>query len=204
MPTNSSEPLIERFYDMSSDLSSLQSIQEEPKARRTPGIMDAIYGRRSVRDFTSDVPSADSLHTLLYAATQAPMSHKEKRPGFIIVQDRNLLDALSDMARQAHNADDYVSVFHNAGTLIILCSPANVISAPEVWLAAQNIMLAATAMGFGTCLAGKSIPVMDTPPARALLAMEADVKPVAAIVIGKPATEGRAPLRDPPNILNWL
>ena len=46
------------------------------------------------------------------------------------------------------------NISHDAGTLIAICAPSATFSTADCWLAAENLMLAACAMGLGTCCIG--------------------------------------------------
>jgi nitroreductase len=64
-----------------------------------PSVMDAIYGRRSVREFTPARPAASTIQTLLDAAVQAPTAVHEEPWIFAIVQDPDRLRRVSQRAK---------------------------------------------------------------------------------------------------------
>ncbi len=96
------------------------------------------------------------------------------------------------------------NVFYDAGTLILIGAKK---SAPfgdaDCWLAAQNLMLTAHAMGLGTCCIGCSLTAFSIPEVRAELSIPNDVAITAAIVVGTPAESPGATGRKPPAILSW-
>ena len=66
-----------------------------------------------------------------------------------------------------HLSDPAANIFHNAGTLVIICAKMNGIQpAEDCSLAAQNLMLAAHAAGLGTCPIGLARPWLNPPQVR--------------------------------------
>jgi len=104
----------------------------------------------------------------------------------------------------ARAGDPEFSIFHNAGTLIVICArPAGIFVDADCWLAAENLMLAAAALGLGTCCIGSALPVLNSPEVKAELHIPADVTAVAPIVIGVPAGPAAEVPRKDPDILLW-
>ena len=64
-------------------------------------------------------------------------------------------------------------------------------------------MLAAHAMGFGTCVIGSALSALNTPEAKAELGIPIDVTPYAPIVLGVPRGETPTSPRKEPEILAW-
>ena len=103
-------------------------------------VMDAIQHRRSVRDYASRTIEQNVVHTLLDAAVQAPTAMDEEPWSFVVIQDKKLLDRLSESAKklvrnEAQGSDtdrakhtlhvvdkpDF-HVLYNAGSLIVIFS----------------------------------------------------------------------------------
>lgn len=188
-------------------------------------IMDAIYQRRSVRDYTSVKLSEATIHVLLYAAVQAPTAMHEQPWAFAVIQDRNLLDRLSEAAKQtiwlqaqdedptgpARRSVNLISdpafnVFYNAGALIVIYGkPLGPFVAADCWLAAENLMLAACAAGLGTCVIGLAVPALNSPEWKRQLDIPAEMTAYAPILLGHPAgtPPAPAPTRKPPELICW-
>jgi len=193
------------------------------RTNETMSVMDAIYGRRSVRDYTAQKVDEATLHVLLYAATQAPTGLQAEPWAFAVIQDRGLLDRLSETARQviwlkapgqdhsgmARNSlnimsDPSYNLFHNAGTLIVIYGRfAGPFVAADCWLAAENLMLAACAAGLGTCVTGLAAPVLNTPEWKNILNVPDGMSAYAPITVGYPAALPVAPPRQTPELLCW-
>jgi nitroreductase len=72
-------------------------------------------------------------------------------------------------------------------------------------VAAQNLMLAAAALGLGTCPIGFAIPALNRPEVKAELGLPRDVSVVAPIVVGVPRDEAARPTsRKAPEIVSWV
>jgi nitroreductase len=76
--------------------------------------------------------------------------------------------------------------------------------AADCWLAAENLMLAAFAMGLGTCCIGLALPMLNLPDIKAELGIPTEVTAVAAIVVGIPRGEAVPVARKDPEILAWV
>jgi nitroreductase len=101
--------------------------------------------------------------------------------------------------------DPDFNIFYDAGTLIVVCRRTQgPFAYADCWLAAQNLMLEATARGLGTCVIGFAVPVLNTPEVLHELGIPADGAAVAPIIVGHPRGEAPVPRRKPPQVLRWL
>jgi nitroreductase len=157
---------------------------------------------------------------LLEAAVRAPTAIHQEPWGFVVIQDKKLLQTLSDQAKPmfvdeihhqspphtGHTLDIFnkpdFNIFYNAGTLILICGKAD---APyftaDCWLAAENFMLAACAMGLGTCVIGSALPALNLVNMHAQLGIPDNFSVVAPIVVGYPDDEIAPILRKNPIVL---
>ena len=184
-------------------------------------VMDAIYGRRSVRAYTDKPLDRAVIETLLKAAVQAPSAHNTQPWSFVLIEDRARLTSLSAEAK-AHLLSEYgddplmdpyrdlladraFDIFYGAPLLIIVCARAEPLKPVEqCYLAAQNLMLAAHALGLGTCCIGWALPLVCQPEIKAELQIPDEMTPAVPIVVGWPAEAPEATRRDPPDIVAWL
>lgn len=192
------------------------------KARVAPvvSVMDAIYRRRAVRSFTAGELDRETVLKLLDAAVHAPTAMHEEPWGFAVVQDRTLLRRLSERSKEfiraaegdlafrggggPHRFVPPENVFYDAGTLIVIYGkPMGAFVAADCWLAAENLMLAACALGLGTCVIGLAAPALNTPEWKAELGVPPGMTAYAPIIIGEPAGETPPTGRREPDILCW-
>jgi nitroreductase len=191
--------------------------------------LDAIFTRRSVRRYAPDRLDEATIRSLLDAAVQAPTAMHKEPWAFVVVQDGATLKRLSDRAKGswARAADEYrglhigavdateqafaqrfespdFCIFYDAPTLIVICAkPIGPFVAADCWLAAENLMLAAAALGLGTCCIGSAVPMLNSAETKTELRIPADVKAVAPIVLGVPRESASQATRQEPHILDW-
>jgi nitroreductase len=73
----------------------------------------------------------------------------------------------------------------------------------DCWLAAENLMLAACALGLGTCCIGSAVPMLNGPQTKSELAIPDDVEAVVPIIVGVPRGSVSPVQRQDPQILHW-
>lgn len=186
-------------------------------------VMEAIDARRSVRSYAPRKLDQTTIKQLLSTAVRAPTAMHEEPWIFAIVQDTGMLQRLSDRARgffvqELHHAklhrgshvlDTFTrpdfNVFYNASTLIVICADVSgPFVAADCWLAAENLMLAACAMGLGTCVIGSAVSALNDPEIKAELGIPAGVTAVAPIIVGEPVGITPQTSRKEPRILVWM
>ena len=199
-------------------------IQERPLSA-----LDVIFMRRSVRAYTTQKLDEATIRSLLDAAVQAPTAMHMEPWAFVVIQDEATLKRYSDRAkgswakeaakyRDLHAGVDAATekafaerfaspdfcVFYDASTLIVICArPMGPFVVADCWLAAENLMLAACALGLGTCCIGSAIPALNSPEAKSELGIPADVEAVAPIIVGVPSGPATEVLRQDPQVLYW-
>ncbi len=92
------------------------------------------------------------------------------------------------------------AIFHGAPALIVIYA-TSAGGVHDCFLAAENILLAAGALGLGTCPIGLAIPCFDRPDVKAELEVPTDYLTALPIVIGVPAGPVARPHHEPPNVL---
>lgn len=167
-------------------------------------MFEAILARRSVRHYTRQRVEQTTLSTLMEAAIWAPTALHQEPWAFVIVQDKQLLQRLSDHAkpifmeearRAGHAVETFASpdfnIFYDAGTLMVICARQNEpLAFADCWLAAENLLLAACAMGLATCVIGAALSALNTAALKAELGIPEAFSAVAPIIIGYPRSEG--------------
>ena len=185
-------------------------------------LIEAIYSRRAVREFTAEPVDEKTLRQLIDAAIQAPSAVNEQPWLFSVVLDKALLVRISDQAKAhmvkttpagllSHSRhfqdilnDPKFDIFYHAPALIVISAVAR---SPWVvedcTLAAENLMLAARALGLGTCWIGFAQGWLGTAEGKAALNLRPEYLPVAPIIVGHPkSTPGAVARKEPP--ITWL
>ncbi len=176
--------------------------------------LDTIAALRAVRAYAPQPVHPDTVRDLLDAAVHAPSAMDEEPWSFAIVQDRALLRQLSDRSKElvrqtaqpvwgGHLQPDF-NVFYDAGTLIVIYGkPMGPFVVADCWLAAENLMLAACALGLGACVAGFAVTALNEPAWKAALDVPPEFTAFAPIIVGSP--RGQTPTTPPkaPEVLYW-
>lgn len=183
---------------------------------------DVIYLRRSVRDYTPQKIDPATIDMLLNAAVHAPTAVHEEPWAFAVIQDKSILNRLSDKVKDLlgngldpihpHIGNQSVerfttnefNAFYNAGTLIVIYGkPMGPFVISDCWLAAENLMLAACAEGLGTCVIGLSVTALNTPEWKKELSIPTEMTAFVPIIVGVPASQTPVVPRKKPEILIW-
>ena len=191
-----------------------------PLPKMEMSIFETILARRSVRHYKARRVDKTSISILLEAAVRAPTAIHQEPWAFVIVQDKALLQSLSDQAKPlfvaeakeiglahaGHSFDIFsypdFNIFYDANTLILICGKTSAPSyAADCWLAAENLMLAACAMGLGTCVIGSAVHALNTVETKIKLNIPEKFCVVAPIVVGFPDDEITQVMRKNPVIL---
>jgi nitroreductase len=197
-------------------------MNEQSLQRSDQGILKFVYARRSVRAYAPKALDNATVQTLLDAAVHAPTAIHEEPWAFVVVQDQALLQRLSDQAKPlfveemrhrnahgtSHSFDHFTrpdfNIFHGADTLIIICAkPLGPFVVADCWLAAENLMLAASAIGLGSCVIGSAVAALNIHKVKSELGIPEEYSAIAPIVVGFPSGETQATSRKEPLILSW-
>ncbi len=180
-----------------------------------------LYDRSSTRAYCYDDLSRDTVESLLEAGVRAPTALHQEPWSFVVIQDRDLLQRISDAAKPLFSKqlervsvpkdmaahpflDPHFNIFYDAGVLIVVCAdPSLPFIEADCWLAAENIMLAACAMDLGSCAIGSALPALNLPEIKAELDIPEQFSAVAALIVGIPKTKPTPSRRNPPRILSW-
>jgi len=197
-------------------------MNEASMQHSSDSVLKTIYARHSVRSFAPTIVNSATIQTLLDAAVHAPTAMHEEPWAFVVVQNQALLQRVSDTAkpifveelrhRNAHGAsqsfDHFIrpdfNIFHGASTLIIICArPLGSFVVADCWLAAENLLLAASAMGLGSCVIGSAVAALNIHKVKKELGIPDEYSAVAPIIIGVPSGETPPTSRKEPAILSW-
>jgi len=115
--------------------------------------IDAIYKRRSIRNYLDKDVDQDTIITLLKAATAAPSAANYQPWEFIVVSEKEKLDELRE---------ELVFARYNAPVAIVVCGNMKLaLKGPdkEMWVqdcsaAIENILIAATSLELGSVWIG--------------------------------------------------
>ena len=138
-------------------------------------VMNTILHRRSIRRFDSRQIEESALQEILQAGLYAPSAGGRQDVIFAVCQDREINERLGRIKRanshprmataasyvsreQPSIADDpkLTNAFYDAPTVITFFAPKQFLfSVDDCAVAAENMMLAADALGIGSCYIGQ-------------------------------------------------
>ncbi|MFO7741244.1 MAG: nitroreductase family protein [Anaerolineae bacterium] len=147
--------------------------------------VETIFARRSIRAYTSEPVSKKDIETLLKAAMAAPSASNRKPWQFIVVTERETLDALADA--HAHG-----KMLFEAPLCISVCG--DLTEMERYWVqdcsaATENLLLAATALGLGAVWLGVYPREERVAAVRPILGLPDHITPLNLVSIGHPAEE---------------
>ncbi|HQE93450.1 MAG TPA: nitroreductase family protein [Anaerolineae bacterium] len=147
--------------------------------------LEAIFTRRSIRKYTGEPVTADELHTILEAGMNAPSANNRQPWHFIIVDQREKLNSIIE-------AHPHSKMLAEAPLAIIVCGDTTV--SEKFWqqdcaAAAENILLAARALGLGTVWMGVYPDMQRAAGITALFGIPKGIQPLCIIAVGHPAEQ---------------
>jgi nitroreductase len=141
-------------------------------------VFEAIKTRRSIRKYEPHSIPPEELRRILETARIAPSAGNRQPWRFIVVRDERNRNALAKMANNR--------LFIADAAAIVVATGDPQISQKwhdrDVMIAVEHMVLAATALGYGTCWIG----AFDEAQVKKLLHIPEQIKVVALLPIGKP------------------
>jgi nitroreductase len=132
--------------------------------------LEAIRKRRSVRDYTGAPMPREDLETIVDAGRLAASGHNTQPWDFVVVTDRSMIEQLKIAALWMEKASAIIAV---------VMDPSSRWWQEDGSAAVQNMLIAATALGYGSCwLQGYTMPrekefkkLLEIPEDRRLLTL---------------------------------
>ena len=141
--------------------------------------LTAIRSRYSCRSYLSEPIPKETILEILDAARHAPSGNNVQPWEFIVVTDQAVRDRLAQIT-------DYGKFIAQAPVCIVVICRETKYYLEDGSAATQNILLASTALGLGSCwVAGDKKPYCDE--ILRMLGVPAGYKLVSLVSIGKPA-----------------
>lgn len=112
--------------------------------------LEAIRKRRSVREYTGDPIPRDDLETIVDAGRLAASGHNNQPWDFVVVTDRDMIEQLKVASLWMEKAGAIIAV---------VMDPTSRWWREDGSAAVENMLIAATALGYGSCwLQGYTMP----------------------------------------------
>lgn len=153
--------------------------------------IEAIYKRRSIRNYLVKQVERDKIIFLLKAATAAPTAANSQPWEFIVIDEAEKLTELKEKL---------VFARYNAPAAIVVCGNMKLsFKGPgqEMWVqdcsaATENILIAATSIGLGSVWVGIYPLESNIKSLRKILNIPEHVIPLSIVYVGYPAEEKEA------------
>ena len=162
-------------------------------------VFDALLNRRSVRRYRPELPAREDLEKIAEAGLYAASGKGMQTVKIVIVTNPELIATLREWNRVIGGWDEGVDPFYGApALLLVLADRASPNHVYDGALAMGNMMLAAHALGLGSCWINRARQEFDSDEGKALLAslgVEGDLEGIGHCIVGFPA--GPAPKAAP-------
>jgi len=155
--------------------------------------LKAIHTRRSIREYTPQAVPEELIQKLLAAAMQAPSAGNQQPWHFIIVTEREQLNALAEVL-------PFGKMLPAAPLGIVVCADLNLEKYPGYWVqdcsnATMNLLLAAHACGLGAVWLGVYPVEERVTGLKQILGLPASVIPLNVVSLGYPIIKPEPPAR---------
>ena len=179
-----------------------------------PSALDVIMTRTSIRSFTGEAVPQEQLETILKAGMAAPTGMNVQPWRFVVVTDKQRIEELWGGGFRSE-------MFTSAGAVIMVCGQTSFLrkpwgqpDAPEelqqnpFWhedcsAAAENILLAAHALGLGAVWTAGYPALERVAPIASALGIPEDIVPLCVIPVGIPAENPAPKDKWKPENIHW-
>ena len=179
-----------------------------------------ITGRRSIRKFQDKPVPKEVVEEILNAGVWAPSGMNGQPWKFVVIQDRNIINKLSNRTKQiaftlpmppevlelSKSKEDVI--FYGAPLLILISvakseDPIRSMNILDCGLAAQNMFLKAYEEGLGSCFIGFADFLNMDPKILEEVGISKDLELIAPLIFGYPAESPEAPSREV-KVIKWI
>jgi nitroreductase len=184
-----------------------------------PAFFDVVLRQRACRKFAPDPVPDEDVARILDAAVHAPSAENAQPWVFVLVRDTDRRRRIADLTQRLWDggagehsrprlaADLFAEVdgairagFGGAPVLVVVAGDGRDTTTrrtlgASIFPAVQNLLLAATALGYGSAL--MTLATVASAELRSMVELPEGVEPMAVVPIGRPAGPLGAPRRVP-------
>lgn len=165
-----------------------KSADAQQSVNAEQAVLDNIATRTSIRDYEARPVEKENIEKMLRAAMAAPTAMNKQPWHFVVVDQRNVLDALA-------GANPYAKMLKKAPLAIVVCGNTDKMiegGGRDFWIqdasaATENLLLAAHAMGLGAVWTGAYPSEERCISISKVLSLSDNLIPLNMIVVGYPA-----------------
>lgn len=167
-----------------------KSADAQQSVNAEQAVLDNIATRTSIRDYEARPVEKENIEKMLRAAMAAPTAMNKQPWHFVVVDQRNVLDALA-------GANPYAKMLKKAPLAIVVCGNTDKMiegGGRDFWIqdasaATENLLLAAHAMGLGAVWTGAYPSEERCISISKVLSLSDNLIPLNMIVVGYPAEQ---------------
>ena len=182
--------------------------------------IEAIFTRRSTRNYRPDPVEPEKLEKIIEAGRRAPCGGNTQTNHFLVIRDRETIGKLIEMAERAFakmeiREDTYASLKHSitaskkGGYVFCYNAPVLIVAAnrrdygnniADCACAIENMMIAANALDLGSCWINQLKWLNEEPELLGFLrslGLKEDERVYGSVSIGYAATDDGLPNRSP-------
>ena len=167
-------------------------------------VIEAIMARRSIRQYKDTPVEREKLQLLAECGVNAPNGMNAQAWEVRIIDSKEWIDGVTEIYKaanpQAASRPGFKNMFVNAPAVIAVAAPDDTYNGVNAGLLGENIMLAAQALGLGTCCLGAPTRFLNSTPEAAPYRERLDINPdyqiLYVIAVGYPDEEPAARPRD--------
>lgn len=152
-------------------------------------VLECIRTRRSIRRYKTDQITDEELKKVLEAGTWAPTSKGQQKPFIVAVQKPALIEQLVKMNAEIMGVGS--NPYYDAPTIILVFAPEDYGKGlQDGSCVLENMMLAAHAIGLGSCWINREIEMFQTEEGKRLMKemnLPDGLMGIGALSIGYPA-----------------
>ena len=189
-------------------VTALLAVWMVTEPQKKSGVIEAIEARRSIRVYKDTPVEREKLQTIAECGVKAPSARNLQEWEVRIVDSKEWIDACTATYLKAVEGTDkasymltpgFINIFRNATAVIFVAAPEGLFSGVNVGMLGENMMLAATELGLGTCCLG-SVQMTFAEPAveeyLSSLGFSEGYKLSYALAVGYPDESPEAKPRD--------
>ena len=161
--------------------------------------LEQILHRRSIRRYKAELPSRELIEQITQAGTYAASGRGNQSGLIIAVTNRELRDRISAMNNRFWGGEEGFDPFYGApAILMVLAKKDSPHKLYDGSLIMGNMMLAADALGLGTCWIHRAKEVFETEEGKAILrdlGITEEYEGICNLALGYP--DGKHPVAKP-------
>jgi nitroreductase len=155
--------------------------------------LEAIRNRRSVRQYKSGVIPKEDLETIVDAGRLAPTGYNRQPWDFIVVTEKSTISGFNII---------YSWLETVSAVIVVVMDKTSRWWVEDGAAAIENMLLAATALGYGSCwVEGDAMPHEET--IKSLLGIPSDRHVMAVIPVGVPGERPKPAKKPLSKVLHW-